>query len=68
MEPLRERIERMNAEELSELLGLVLSRYQVLFPGWELNVISLEKGRDREEQLDGIIRLLSRMKQETQGR
>ena len=64
MESLKERIGSMDGEELNEVLSLVTERYTALFPGWTMHVISLEKGRSREEQIDGMIRLLNRMKQD----
>ena len=47
---------------LQRLLKAVLQRYAVLFPDWELSVISLQKGSDQNAQLDRMIAMLQDMK------
>ena len=49
--------------EVEELLKALIQRYAVLYPDWELGVISLKKTMDRNEQLDGMIRILQGLKE-----
>ena len=49
--------------EVEELLKAFVQRYAVLYPDWELGVISLKKTMDRNEQLDGMIRILQGLKE-----
>lgn len=60
-----EEISKADGFQIEQLLKAVLRRYAVLFPDWELNTISIEKGSDRNEQLDRIIELLQKMKTES---
>ena len=48
---------------IQAVLQAVLARYRVLYPDWELSVISLEKDRDKTAQLNRIIATLESMKQ-----
>ena len=57
-----EKIAQANATEMESLLKTVLQRYAVLFPDWELSVISVEKNADKNEQIDRIIASLEKMK------
>ena len=57
-----EKIEKANEIEIERLLKAVLQRYGVLFPDWELSVVSVEKNTDRNEQIDRMIELLEKMK------
>ena len=58
-----ERIKNAKPEEIQEILMAVLARYRELYPGWDINVLSLEKSEDRNEQLDRTIQLLEKMKE-----
>ena len=49
--------------EVEELLKALIQRFEVLYPDWELGVISLKKTMDRNEQLDGMIRILQGLKE-----
>ena len=49
--------------EVEELLKALIQRYAVLYQDWELGVISLKKTMDRNEQLDGMIRILQGLKE-----
>ena len=49
--------------EVEELLKALIQRYAVLYPDWELGVISLKKTMDRNEQLNGMIRILQGLKE-----
>ena len=62
MSDLNERISRADKPELDELLKAVLARHRVLFPDWEISVITLHRNSDRNAQLDGIISVLQTMK------
>lgn len=50
-----DRIAAARGEELQELLQAVLRRYAVLYPDWEVNIYSLEKSQNKNEQLDRLI-------------
>ncbi len=55
-------IQTAAAEDLPEILLAVLDRYAVLFPAWELSVLSVEKQQDRNAQIDGVIAVLNQLK------
>ena len=57
-----EEIAQADALEIEKLLKAVLQRYAVLYPDWEISIISLEKGSDKNEQLDRMIAMLQKMK------
>ena len=58
-----EEIGKADGDEVEELLKVLIQRYAVLYPDWELGVISLQKNADRNEQLDGMIRILQGLKE-----
>ena len=58
-----ERIMQANECEITELLEAVKERYSQLFPDWDINIISLEKSRDQNEQIDRMIAVLENMRQ-----
>ena len=58
-----DQIGKADGEEAEELLKALIQRYGVLYPDWELGVISLQKNADRNEQLDGMIRILQGLKE-----
>ena len=60
---LLEKIKRLESEEIQEFLDALLARYRELYPDWEINIISLEKKRSRNDQLDEMITLLESMKE-----
>ena len=43
------------AEEMNDLYFAVKKRYGELFPDWEIIMISLEKCRDHNAQIDNMI-------------
>ncbi len=51
-----------NQDEIQIILDAVLLRYDILFPDWEINTISLKKNQDRNAQIDEVIQLLQKMK------
>ena len=57
-------ISRAKPEELDELLQAVLKRYREVYPDWEIITVSLEKAVDKNEQLDRIIQLLEKWKEQ----
>ena len=56
------KINQANSNEITEIIDAALRRYNELFPQWETTVISTEKCRDRNEQIDRTIALLQRLK------
>ena len=59
---MKEYIKNAKPEELEDILKAVLARYGQVYPDWEVTVISLEKAKDRTEQLDRLIAFLEKMK------
>lgn len=55
-------IAQADGTEIEKLLDAVRQRYAVLYPDWEVSVISIEKSADRNEQLDRMIAMLQNMK------
>lgn len=62
MSNLVHKIEQADEAEIKVFLKVVLRRYAVLFPDWEVSIFSLYKGSDRNEQFDRMIELLQKMK------
>ena len=60
---LREMISRLKVEEIQDVLQALVERHRQLYPDWEINIISLEKKRSRNDQLDEMITLLESMKE-----
>ena len=60
---LREMISRLKVEEIQDVLQALVERYRQLYPDWDINIISLEKKRSRNDQLDEMITLLESMKE-----
>ena len=56
------KIARADEAQSERLLKAVLQRYAVLFPDYEVSILSLQKSLDRNEQLDRIIEMLKKMK------
>ena len=57
-----DRILAAEENELEEILRAVLRRYAEVFPNWEVSTISIDKTRDRNEQLDQLIAMAQKMK------
>lgn len=60
---LLEDIRNTSGDELNQLLMKIVERYEVVFPDWSITIITLEKSRDRNEQLDRIIAHLQAIKE-----
>lgn len=56
------RISQANSTEITEMLDAVLRRYNELFPQWETTLISTEKCRDTNEQINRAIDVLQKLK------
>lgn len=59
--------ERVNKEQLDQILDAVLRRHKELYPEWEWNVFALEKQKDRNSQIEETIAFLRKMKEEASG-
>jgi hypothetical protein len=55
MSDLIKRINEATADEISDLSLALQSRYRELFPEWEILVVSIEKNRDHNVQIDNMI-------------
>ena len=60
---LKEEIGRIGPEEIQDILDALLTRYRELYPNWDVNIVSLEKRKTKNEQLDEMIALLESMKE-----
>lgn len=57
-----EEIGKADGSEIELLLKLMLQRYSILYPDWEIHIVSLQKSGDKNKQLEKMIRLLHGMK------
>ena len=60
---LLEKIKRLESEEIQDVLQALVERHRQLYPDWDINIVSLEKKRSRNDQLDEMITLLESMKE-----
>ena len=60
---LLDKIKRLEPEEIQDILDALLTRYRELYPDWDVNIVSLEKRKIKNEQLDEMIALLESMKE-----
>ncbi len=51
-----------DSTDLEDILYYIKSRYAQLFPQWEMHIISLKKEEDRVRQIDAMIAMLERLK------
>jgi len=58
-----EMIQNAGPDEMSDLILAVQSRYNELFPDWDLSFYTLERKMDKNEQLDAIIALMEKLKE-----
>ena len=64
MLPISEMIAHVDAEEYEKILRAVRRRHQELYPEWELVIVSLERHKDRERQIDALITMLQKQKRQ----
>ena len=58
----RARIMLADGVEIQEFVRLALDRYQRLFPDWVIGYYSYEKGKERNRQIDWLIKQLEEAK------
>ena len=58
-----EQIKNAKPEEMSDIILAVLNRYNELFPDWQLQIITLERAVDKNEQIDRLIAAMEGMKE-----
>ena len=56
-------IENADGTEMEAIMKAVMSRYNALYPEWELSTFSILKSEDRTEQFDRMITVLEKMKE-----
>ena len=56
-------IREADGHDIHILFHAALLRYREVNPDWEISLISIEKRRDKNQQLDEIIALLENMKE-----
>ena len=49
--------------QIEKLSNAVLRRYGELYPDWEVTTISFHKNKDKNAEIDGIIRVLQSIKE-----
>lgn len=64
LEALLIRLAQANEDEVQVCLDVLFARYEELFPDWEILYLSLLKAPDRSRQIDRVIALLERLKNE----
>ena len=62
MEEVLEVIAHADGFLFDKILEAVRKRHAELFPDWDLNIMSLHKESDRNEQIDRMIALLEKLK------
>ena len=62
MGSLIDEIAKIDGLALNDVLLAVRQRYSVLYPDWEVCILSIEKSTDRNEQLDRLIAMLESRK------
>jgi len=60
MTDILDRIACAGRADIEDILKTVICRYNALYPDWEVTVISIEKGKDRNQKIDEIIDFLAR--------
>ena len=59
-----ELIDAVEQKDISVVFDAVLSRYKQLFPEWEMVFFTLDKTKNKNEQLDRIIDFLNHLKEQ----
>lgn len=62
MEDWKQWIDGLGKMELETILRAVIHRYGVLYPDQEVCVLCVDRTDERIRQIDGIIKMLERMK------
>lgn len=62
MEKIIQRISQAQDHEIPEMMAAILKRHKELFPNWEMSLVSIEKTGDRNKQIDEMIQLLEKLK------
>ena len=55
-------IDELDSYEIPYVLEAVIERYNQLFPDWEIGTFSVERRKDKNEQLDQIIEFFEKLK------
>ena len=50
--------------EIEAMMAALLKRYGEVFPDWEIDLVTIEKTGDRNKQIDDVIRLLEKLKEQ----
>ena len=62
MDNIFDQIKEIPDYEINDVVNAVVNRYGELFPDWEIGTFSIEKKRDRNEQIDRMIDFLEKLK------
>ena len=57
-----DQIKKADTRQITAIVDAALDRYNELFPQWEINIFSVEKGKDKIEHIDRIIKYLQSTK------
>ena len=57
-----QKIQNANPNEAERYLNAIVKRYSVLYPDWDLTMVSLQKSDDKNEQIDRIISFIESLR------
>ena len=66
MKELLQKIQQAKPEEIGELFLAALMRYRELYPGWQIEVLTVDKNENQNEQLNRIIGFAEGLKKQGQ--
>ena len=58
-----EQVQKATPDEVNDILMDLVKRYDQIFPGWQLHILTIEKAVDKNEQIDAAIALLEKLKE-----
>ena len=62
MDDLIQSIRQADTAEIDTILQVTLSRWQELYPEWEISTLRLDRRKDRNTQLEQTIDMLEKLK------
>lgn len=64
MTDILKKIKQAEAGEIGDIFLAALLRYRELYPGWDIQAISIDKAEDRSQQLDRMAEMIERMREQ----
>ena len=62
MDELTTTIAQADEQQIYRILEEVRYRFEACYPDWELHILTVQKGLDRDGQIDSVIRMLEGLK------